>query len=95
MPQPDINYLYNEIRRRLVESGDWDLIRSVLSAKLNESGWIDDVHHKSKETARNMDPLSFKQLHAEFVARTEPTVPLAAKREVSALIRQQIEKHFE
>lgn len=27
---------------------NFDRIRAAMSAKLNESGWTDDVHHKSK-----------------------------------------------
>ncbi|KDR72784.1 hypothetical protein GALMADRAFT_101107 [Galerina marginata CBS 339.88] len=94
MPHVDVNALYVQVRRRLVESGEWEQIRAVMNAKLNESGWCDEVHHKSKELARNMDPLSFKALHAEF-ARADTAIPLAVKREISGLIKQQLEKQFE
>jgi len=95
MPHVDVNALYIQVRRRLVESGEWEQIRAAMNAKLNESGWSDDVHHKSKELARNMDPLSFKALHAEFAPRAETSIPLAVKREISSLIRQHLEKQFE
>jgi len=95
MPHSDVNALYSQIRRRLIESGEWDNLRAIMSAKLNESGWCDDVHHKSKEAARNMDPISFKSLHSEFSPRAENSIPLSVKRELSNLIRQHIEKQFE
>ncbi|KAF8152342.1 hypothetical protein B0H34DRAFT_724782 [Crassisporium funariophilum] len=94
MPASDVNTLYAQVRRRLIESGEWDQIRTAMCAKLNESGWADDIHHRSKESARNMDPLSFHTLLAEVSQRAQ-TIPLAVKREISGLIRQHIEKQFE
>ncbi|PPQ71172.1 hypothetical protein CVT26_011033 [Gymnopilus dilepis] len=96
MPHAEsIDALFTQVRRRLVESGEWEQIRAALSAKLNESGWTDDIHHKSKEVARNMEPLSFSKLHADFAPRAETSVPLAVKREISNMIRQHLEKQFE
>ncbi|KIM43344.1 hypothetical protein M413DRAFT_444172 [Hebeloma cylindrosporum] len=92
---PDSDALYGQIRRRLIETGEWDQIRAVMSAKLNESGWSDDVHHRSKELARNMDPLSFARLLGEISPKAQTSIPLAVKRELSTLIRQHVEKQFE
>ncbi|KAF5319740.1 hypothetical protein D9619_008876 [Psilocybe cf. subviscida] len=97
MGSADVNALYLQIRKRLIESGEWEQIRAIMSTKLNESGWTDDVHHRSKEIARNMEPLSFVDLLAETAPRAQSmsSVPLAVKREVSTVIRQHIEKQFE
>ncbi|KAJ3514252.1 hypothetical protein NLJ89_g2476 [Agrocybe chaxingu] len=95
MPAADVNSLYIQVRRRLIESGEWDHIRSVMSTKLNESGWTDEVHHKAKEAGRNMEPLSFHKLLADTSPRATNSIPLAVKREISALIRQHLEKQFE
>jgi len=95
MPSLDVNILYVQVRRRMIESGEWDQIRAVLNAKLNESGWSDEAHHRSKEIARNMEPLLFSTLLAEISPRIQTSIPLAVKREVSNLIRQHIEKQFE
>ncbi|KAF8955894.1 transcription factor e(y)2-domain-containing protein [Flammula alnicola] len=95
MPHVDVNALYLQVRKRLIESGEWEQIRAVMCAKLNESGWSDDMHHRSKEMARNMDPLSFNKLLSEITPRAQTSLPLAVKREVSAVIRQHIEKQFE
>ncbi|EAU81666.2 hypothetical protein CC1G_02682 [Coprinopsis cinerea okayama7 len=64
-PPPDIQTLYAEIRKRLIESGEWDQIRTTMYARLNESGWIDEVRDQGKEKAREMDPLSFEKLFEE------------------------------
>ncbi|KIM37449.1 hypothetical protein M413DRAFT_30908 [Hebeloma cylindrosporum] len=95
MPTADLNALYAQIRKRLIENGEWDQIRALMSAKLNESGWSDDIHHRSKELARNMDPLSFAKLLGEISPKAQTSIPLAVKREASSLIRQHIEKQFE
>jgi len=95
MPAQDLNAHYVEVRRRLIESGEWDQIRTVMTAKLNESGWIDDIRHKAKEDARNMESLSFQALLSGTNKPRLESIPLAVKREISSLIRQHVEKQFE
>jgi len=92
----DFNSLYGQIRKRLIESGEWDYIRSIMQAKLNEAGWVDETHHKSKESARKMDPLSFQLLLEETTpGPAKASIPLSVKKEISNLIRQHLEKHLE
>ncbi|KAF9528711.1 transcription factor e(y)2-domain-containing protein [Crepidotus variabilis] len=95
MPAQDINALYAEIRKRMIETGEWNQIRAVLAAKLSETGWTDDLKHKSKESARHMDPLSFQALLDEASPRAYTSLPLAVKREITSLIRQILERQFE
>jgi enhancer of yellow 2 transcription factor len=87
--------LYGQVQRRLVQNGDWDRIQALLSYKLNESGWTDDLRHRSKERARVMEPLSFHALLAELTLHTPTSIPLAVKREVLSVIQQHLEKQFE
>jgi len=90
----EVDALHAQIQRRLVESGEWDRIMSVFSSKLNESGWSDDLRHRSKEHARAMEPLSFEGLFNEFSPHAQSTVPPAVKREILAQIREYVEKQF-
>ncbi|KAG5646790.1 hypothetical protein DXG03_002167 [Asterophora parasitica] len=73
---------------RYVLSSAWEFtesetqcsIRAILAVKLSESGWFDDLLHRSKERARLMDPLSFKILMEEFGgsnAQSQSLLPLA------------------
>ncbi len=69
MPQNDAGsaFLYAQIQRRMIESGEWDRydleqfddlrpvrlnifsrISALFSHQLNETGWTDDMHHRSK-----------------------------------------------
>ncbi|ESK86341.1 enhancer of yellow 2 transcription factor-like protein [Moniliophthora roreri MCA 2997] len=91
----DVDQLHRQIQRRLVESGEWDRIKSSFKAKLNETGWTDDFQDISKETARDMDPISFRDLLNELSPRAHTTIPLPVRREVMAIIQKYLEKQFE
>lgn len=41
----------SQLLHRLVNSGEWDRIRAVLSSRLNESGWTDQLRHRAKGTS--------------------------------------------
>ncbi|KAG6809589.1 hypothetical protein H0H92_015656 [Tricholoma furcatifolium] len=85
---------YSQLQQRLVDSGEWDRIRFSLASKLNEAGWSDDLRHRAKERAREMEPLSFQNLYDELFSHAQTSLPLAVKREVMAQIRQWVEKQF-
>jgi len=95
MPAADVNALYFQLRRRMIESGDWDHIRTMMQGKLNEAGWVDQTHHKSKESARKTETPSFQSLLEETTPGAKASIPLSVKKEISHLIRQHLEKHFE
>ncbi|KII84716.1 hypothetical protein PLICRDRAFT_57244 [Plicaturopsis crispa FD-325 SS-3] len=90
-----IDGLYEQIQRRLVESGDWDRIQRLLAQKLNESGWTDDLRHQSKEKARASPPPTAHNLLEQLSPQARTTMPLAVRQEVMAIIRQHIEQQFE
>ncbi|KAI6127081.1 hypothetical protein F5141DRAFT_1085390 [Pisolithus sp. B1] len=94
-PTTDADALYKEVHRRMVESGEWDRILRVLSAKLSEQGWSDELYHRAKERARIMDPPLFKTILEEISLHGEATVPLSVKRETTAQIRQFVKDQFE
>ncbi|KAI5992637.1 transcription factor e(y)2-domain-containing protein [Pisolithus marmoratus] len=91
----DADALYQQIHRRMVESGEWDRILRVLSAKLSEQGWSDDLYHRAKERARMMDPPLFKTILDEISLHAKATVPLSVKHEMTAQIRQFVKDQFE
>jgi len=65
--------IYAQIQRRLVESGEWDRIEAMLKSKLNESGWLDDLHHRSKEMLRDRAPISVENV-VEVLGRQDDAV---------------------
>ncbi|KAL0948171.1 hypothetical protein HGRIS_010783 [Hohenbuehelia grisea] len=92
---PQFNPLYAQLTKQLIQSGEWDRIRSVLAAKLNENGWVDDVRDQSKERARAMEPLSFRELFEETKPTASSSIPQPIRREIIAMIKQQLEKQCE
>ncbi|KAF8840439.1 hypothetical protein BDN67DRAFT_903507 [Paxillus ammoniavirescens] len=87
--------LYAQIHRRMVESGEWDRILRLLSSKLSEHGWSDELCHRAKERARTMDPLSFRTIIEEVSPHAQASIPLAVKREITNVIRQYVKDQFE
>ncbi|KAF8521133.1 transcription factor e(y)2-domain-containing protein [Gautieria morchelliformis] len=87
--------MYREVHGRLVQTGEWDRILALLAQKLNESGWIDDLRHKGKETARGLEPLKFRTLLEQVEPHAHASIPLAIKQEILNLITQFLENQFE
>ncbi|WVN88799.1 transcription and mRNA export factor SUS1 [Cryptococcus depauperatus CBS 7841] len=56
----------NAIRQRLLETGDWDRIRKLLQAHLEESGWVDDLKDLAKEKARSQETPNLQALVSEI-----------------------------
>ncbi|KAF9242798.1 transcription factor e(y)2-domain-containing protein [Melanogaster broomeanus] len=87
--------LYTQIHRRMVESGEWDRFLRLLSSKLSEHGWSDELCHRAKERARVMDPLSFRTVLEEISSHAQATVPPPIRREITNVIRQYVKDQFE
>ncbi|KAF8193778.1 hypothetical protein BJ912DRAFT_960455 [Pholiota molesta] len=97
MAPSEVNALYLQIRKRLIETGNGSSeIRAIMAAKLNESGWCDDMHHKSKGISGRFRVVMYRPVLTLVLTLTiSASVPLAVKREVSSVIRQHLEKQFE
>ncbi|GJF00168.1 transcription factor e(y)2-domain-containing protein [Phanerochaete sordida] len=97
MPRKDAgkDALYAAISRRMIESGEWERISDLLLKRLNEAGWVDQVHHESKETARRADSTPVRQLLEQLKPHAESTVPPAVRQEVLAVIRQYLDSQIE
>ncbi|KAI0065185.1 hypothetical protein BV25DRAFT_1898289 [Artomyces pyxidatus] len=95
--QPEIDVLFGQLQRRLVESGEWDRICLLLQYKLNDQGWLDTLRGQSRENARTMDILSIRALLTSIsdVQVTPAPVPDAVRTEVTNIIRQALEKQLD
>jgi enhancer of yellow 2 transcription factor len=91
----DVDAFYRKIKLRLVESGDWDRMKTTIGPMLNGSGWLDDIKHQGVERAHKMDQLSFQTLFEEMSTAGHIALPLSTRREVQALIREYLERQFE
>ncbi|CAL1702443.1 unnamed protein product [Somion occarium] len=101
MPSRDTNgsvvsdEMYAQIQRRLLESGEWDRIYRMLELKLNESGWMDELHDHAKELARQMYPISVRKMTDSVSSKASSEVPENVKAEVTAKIRQYLDSQLE
>jgi len=86
---------YAQIHRRMVESGEWDRILRLLTFKLSEHGWVDEMRHRAQERARSMDTLSFRGILEEISPHAQASISPAAKREVMNILRQYVKDQFE
>ncbi|KAF8331015.1 hypothetical protein F5887DRAFT_76839 [Amanita rubescens] len=95
MAPADLDALYAQLRRRMVETGEWDRIMFVLSSKLSEDGWLDELKDHSKEKARGTEHLAFQPLLDNVLAFTQKAIPVQIEKEIKSLIRQFLEQQFE
>ncbi|KAG2126033.1 hypothetical protein DEU56DRAFT_823155 [Suillus clintonianus] len=91
----EVDALYAEIHCRMIENGEWDRILHLMSSKLSESGWTDDLLHRAKENSRTMDPLSLQTILRELLSHAQTSVPLSVKREITTVIKQFVKEQFE
>ncbi|KAI9458991.1 transcription factor e(y)2-domain-containing protein [Boletus coccyginus] len=94
-PTSETDEFYVQIHRRMVESGEWDRILRLLTSKLSENGWVDEIRHRAKERARSMDTLSFRGILEEVSPPAQANMPPAVKREVTNILRQYVKDQFE
>ncbi|KIM64489.1 hypothetical protein SCLCIDRAFT_115005 [Scleroderma citrinum Foug A] len=92
---PDADTLYEQVHRRMVESGEWDRILRVMSTGLSEHGWSGKVHDRAKERARTMDRPFFQAILEEVSQYAQANVPSAVKDEVMKKIREFVQAQFE
>ncbi|KAM6499343.1 hypothetical protein JOM56_004851 [Amanita muscaria] len=94
-PAADLDALYAQLRRRMIETGELDRIMFVLSSRLNEAGWIDELKDHSKENARNMESLVFQPLFDDTLAHAHKSITSQTEKEIKSVIRQYLELQFE
>ncbi|RXK42134.1 hypothetical protein M231_00491 [Tremella mesenterica] len=94
-PQPDQEIL-NQIRTRLMQTGDWDRISRLLSARLQESGWEDELKDLSKETARTQEQPNLQSLIRDIRPKAQqmldPQIRAAVLQEIQAALEREVEK---
>ncbi|KAG8887219.1 SAGA histone acetylase and TREX-2 complexes component [Tulasnella sp. 403] len=68
--------LQDSLVKRLIQTGEWDRISTVLKERLAESGWSDDTFHQAREHAQQQPKLHFQSLMNELVPKAEGPSPL-------------------
>jgi hypothetical protein len=47
-PNATVDGQYSQLVSKLIASGEWYRLKSLLAAKLNENGWLDSQRDRSK-----------------------------------------------
>ncbi|RSH90187.1 SAGA histone acetylase and TREX-2 complexes component [Saitozyma podzolica] len=86
----------DEIRKRLIETGDWDRLSTLLRSRLEESGWDDDLKDYAKERARAQENLNLESLLKEVTPKAhemlQPKLREAVVQEIEAVLEREVEK---
>ncbi|GAA5859559.1 hypothetical protein JCM8547_006140 [Rhodosporidiobolus lusitaniae] len=91
-PQQD---LYQAVRSRLVQSGEYSRILDALKAKLDEAGWEDKVRDVAREKARVQDPPNLQALTGEVEPAALDMIPADVRTEIEAMVRAFVDKSVE
>ncbi|KAF5369410.1 hypothetical protein D9758_002623 [Tetrapyrgos nigripes] len=91
----DVESFHKQIKRRAIENGDWERLRSSFLTKMAENGWLDEMMQKGKNVAQNMDNLRFEELRSSLSREVHKGIPLEIRREVLQSIRLYLDKQFD
>ncbi|KZT37880.1 hypothetical protein SISSUDRAFT_1047838 [Sistotremastrum suecicum HHB10207 ss-3] len=93
MSEGDATFI--EIHKRFTEKGEWDKIITSLLERLNETGWVDSLRDKSKESARSMETLRFEKLMETLNPHAQGSVPEGVRAEFVEQIRKFLESQIQ
>ncbi|KAF9649707.1 hypothetical protein BDM02DRAFT_3186064 [Thelephora ganbajun] len=95
--EDQLQSLFVQLQKRMVDNGDWDKILLTLTRELNEAGWIDEVKGQSKELAKQSSPpMPFqKLLDATTPIANEQLILFKKKVLIEALIRKSLDVQIE
>ncbi|KAF9784764.1 hypothetical protein BJ322DRAFT_1109473 [Thelephora terrestris] len=95
--EEQLQSLFAQLQKRMVDNGDWDKILLTLTRELNEAGWIDEVKNQCKELAKQSNPpMSFQVLlDATTPIANEQLVLFKKKGLIEALIRKSLDAQVE
>ncbi|KAH9962632.1 hypothetical protein BC827DRAFT_202497 [Russula dissimulans] len=58
----ELDTLFHQLQRRMVESGEWERILLQLRYQLRDAGWLDSAHAQMLEHAHGVGQPSFHEL---------------------------------
>ncbi|CED83947.1 enhance of yellow 2 like protein [Phaffia rhodozyma] len=83
------------IKKRMIESGEWNRILRTLKIRLEDSGWEDKVRADAREQARSMETLNLEALLQSITPTASSSVPKDVKSDVENMIRQFLDENVE
>ncbi|WVQ79424.1 hypothetical protein IAT38_001522 [Cryptococcus sp. DSM 104549] len=85
----------NAIRQKMMETGDWERIQNLLRARLEESGWVDDLKNQAKEQARAQETPNLEELMKSLSESAASSVSPELKRDLTQEVERVLDDNFE
>ncbi|KAH9995227.1 hypothetical protein BJV77DRAFT_942948 [Russula vinacea] len=88
----ELDGLFHQLQRRMVESGEWDRILLQLRYQLRDSGWMDSTQARTRTYSKSvLWPQNLPTLLIDNVQ----DVPEAVKQQILSSIRSFLDKQIE
>ncbi|KAI0275518.1 hypothetical protein BGY98DRAFT_52289 [Russula aff. rugulosa BPL654] len=94
----ELDSLFQQLQRRMVESGEWDRILLQLRYQLRDSGWLDSTRAQMLEHAYGTERASFRELlkkRGRAHMKCLKDVPEAVKQQILSSLRSFLDKQVE
>ncbi|MFH4976442.1 hypothetical protein AB6A40_003151 [Gnathostoma spinigerum] len=97
MPLDPANISKASLERAFVESGERDRVKELLSQRLRESGWVEQIENMCRTTIqeKGIDNVTLEDVINEVKAPARRAVPDEVKRELMQTIRSFLQKQTE
>ncbi|EPQ27729.1 uncharacterized protein PFL1_04866 [Pseudozyma flocculosa PF-1] len=87
--------LYNALHQRLVATGEWARLSTLLKRMLDDSGWEGDLNGHALELAKSQQTLSIHDLMASLTPHAKETLPTHIKTHIVSLLRDFLDRNLE
>merc|ERR1711939_266098 len=87
--------LFDALRSRLVQQGEYDRLLQLLRTKLDHSGWQDHLRAHARDKVRVPDAPRVPELVEQITPFAQQTLPDDVRRELGLLVRQFIDQNVE
>ncbi|GAA6031864.1 hypothetical protein JCM8097_003308 [Rhodosporidiobolus ruineniae] len=94
-PQLAQQDLHDALRTRLIQSGEYSRVLETFRAKIEQTGWEDQLRDLAREKARAQDPPNLQALVNELEPAARDLLPADIRAEVDAMVRAFVEKSVE
>ncbi|KAK0490747.1 hypothetical protein IW261DRAFT_1555924 [Armillaria novae-zelandiae] len=94
-PAADVDVYLKQILQRMIETGEWQRLKAMFTAQLDESGWTDQLRSSGRKLADEMKPLSIHDMLTDLNMNAHKSLPADARRSIQDAVRAYLNKQFE
>ncbi|KIY70673.1 hypothetical protein CYLTODRAFT_419494 [Cylindrobasidium torrendii FP15055 ss-10] len=89
--------VFQRLRKRLIQTGEWERLKATLVAVLDKSGWSGEVQQNCREKASEALPQRIPLADIQIFMETQSHRLLKPeiRGEITAILRESIQKMYE